>query len=88
MNCDAFRKSIDSYLDAELNTQKSSEFEKHLESCQRCGTELMSFEKCIRLMRKFSKDEDPPGSIRKNVFEKLGCCDPSAEICCPPENKP
>jgi anti-sigma factor RsiW len=85
MNCEEFKIVIDEYLDGELKEIDSSEFEQHLESCQRCRKELMSFEKCIRLMRKFFYDENPPATIRKKVFEK--CCDPQRVAFSPPKNK-
>jgi anti-sigma factor RsiW len=85
MNCEEFRKAIDGYLDGELTEKESSEFEQHLEYCQRCRMELMSFEKCIGLMRNFFHDENPPAAIRKKVFEK--CCDPKRMDCFPSTNK-
>lgn len=85
MNCEEFKKGIDEYLDGELKEKESSEFERHLESCQRCRKELMSFEKCIRLMRTFFHDETPPAAIRKKVFER--CCDPKKMACFPPTTK-
>jgi anti-sigma factor RsiW len=87
MNCEEFNKLIDTYLDEELNENESSEFEKHLESCQRCQMEVMSFEKCKRLIRKIFTEENPPASIRKKIFKKTGCCDPNTLSFCPPEKK-
>jgi len=72
MNCEEFNKLIDTYLDNDLNDEKSEEFEQHLSSCQQCCRELKSVNKCIDVMRKMYKEAEPPGSIRENVFKK--CC--------------
>ncbi len=86
MNCKEFKQSIETYLDGELNEQALSAFEQHLDSCQTCRMELMSFDKCIDLMRTVMEDVNPPDTIRKGIFEKLGCCD-MMKMCCPaPKN--
>lgn len=72
MNCTEFMKSLDSYLEDELPDSAVPNFEQHMRSCNNCRKELMSYEKCIRLMNKFFKDKNPPESLRKNVFEKCG----------------
>jgi anti-sigma factor (TIGR02949 family) len=87
MNCKEFMKSLDTYLEGELHTSDLQNFEQHFESCEKCKKELMSYEKCIRLINKFFQDKNPPGSLRKNVFEKCGCMDMKNTNCCPPESK-
>lgn len=87
MNCEEFNKVIDTYLDNELNENQLREFEKHFQSCQRCRMELMSFEKCKRLMQKIFAEENPPVGIRKKIFKETGCCEPNVVSCCTPEKK-
>ena len=87
MNCKEFMQNLDSYLEGELHASDIPNFELHFQSCETCKKELMSYEKCIRLMGKFFKDKNPPDSLRKNVFEKCGCIDTKDMNCCPPEDK-
>ena len=87
MNCKELMQSLDSYLEGEMQASDLPNFEQHIESCEKCKKELMSYEKCIRLMGKFFKDKNPPESLRKNVFEKCGCIDLKDKNCCPPEDK-
>lgn len=82
MNCEEFKKNIDSYIDQELSKKESNAFEQHLKNCERCKLELMSYEKCKRLIQKFFKDKNPPPTIRKKVFEKCGCIDMKNIDCC------
>ena len=86
MKCEFFAKNIDSYIDGELDQNESSEFEKHFESCRRCRMDLMSFEKCKSLLRKFSRDKNPPSSIKKYVYEQCGCFEKGGMNCCPPQD--
>ncbi len=83
MTCEQFKQNIDSYLEGVLKENESLEFEKHLRSCPQCQKELMSFEKCIKLMQNFMKDTNPPDTIRKGVFKKLNCNDMMKMWCLP-----
>ncbi len=83
MKCEQFKKNIDTYLEGELGDKESLEFEDHLTTCQQCQMELMSMDRCIKLMQKVMRDADPPDSIRKGVFKKLNCLD-MMKMCCFP----
>ncbi len=87
MNCKEFMQSPDSYIEGEMQASDLLNFEQHIESCEICKKELMSYEKCIRLMRKFFKNKNPPKSLKKNVFEKCGCIDIKDMNCCSPDSK-
>jgi hypothetical protein len=85
MKCEDFEKEIDAYLDGDLSINESKAFKNHIVNCWRCQKELMSVEKCIRLMRKFTISKNPPVSIKKTVFEKCGCIDlKDMSYCNPP----
>jgi hypothetical protein len=43
---------------------------------------MSTYENCTRIFQKFVKDEEPPEALRKAVFERCGCKNPSE--CCPP----
>lgn len=71
MNCREFKENIDSYLDGELDDNKTAEFEIHFTSCQNCHTELESLDKCSKVLRRLLKPENPPQSIQDKVFREL-----------------
>ena len=72
MNCEEFKKLIDTYLEKDLAKEISEKFEQHFSCCTKCCNELKSIDKCINIMQKMYKEADPPDTIRKNVFNK--CC--------------
>jgi len=74
MNYENFKIKFDQYLEKELNENETKEFELHLGSCMSCKKELMGLNKCIRIMNKLYKDEDPPETIRKIVYDRLKQC--------------
>ena len=82
MTCREFEELMTAYLDSELPVDKRESFEQHIRSCERCQAEMSTYENCTRIFQKFSKDEDPPETLRMAVFEKCCCEDPSK--CCPP----
>jgi len=85
MNCKEILENIDTYLDDDLEPVAHKSFEHHIASCDRCQSELMSYDKCARIFRKLMSAEDPPESLRKAIFEKCGCKDLSD--CCPPADQ-
>lgn len=76
MNCDQFKKQIDSFLDGELTINESLHMKKHLSSCRNCCLEFRSYDKSVKLMRKIFNDTDPPDRIRKKVFQECNCAGP------------
>jgi len=85
MTCREFEELMTAYLDGELPDDKREPFEQHIESCERCQLEMSSYENCTRIFQKFAKDEAPPEALRKAVFEKCCCENPSD--CCPPRER-
>lgn len=71
MNCHAFKQLMSRYFDGELSDVESRELEDHLKRCRECGDELKCMDQCIRVIRKVMKEETPPDSIRKYIFDKL-----------------
>jgi len=82
MTCKEFQELMTAYLGDELPPDKRRDFEQHIESCERCQSEMASYENCTKIFQKFVQDEDPPQALRKAVFDKCGCKDISK--CCPP----
>lgn len=85
MTCKEFEELMTAYLEGELPMEKHRFFEQHIESCERCQTEMSAYENCTRIFRRFVKDEDPPEALRKAVFEKCGC--KNASDYCPPTKR-
>jgi anti-sigma factor (TIGR02949 family) len=85
MTCEDFQSLMTAYLDGELPDDDRESFEHHITSCDRCQAEMSTYQNCTRLFQRFSKDEDPPDALRKSVFERCDCENPSA--CCPPPKK-
>ena len=81
MNCEEFEQLMTAYLEAELPKGSRKSFEQHIASCGRCQAEMSTYENCTRIFQKFVKDEDPPEALRKAVFDRCGCKNPSD--CCP-----
>lgn len=85
MNCKEFEELMTAYLDGELPQDMRDSFEQHIKSCDRCQAEMSTYENCKRIFRRFVKEENPPEALRKAVFERCGCENPSD--CCPPSKK-
>lgn len=85
MICKEFEELMTAYLEGEIPPGKQSSFERHIESCKRCQEEMSTYEKCSRIFQRFVNDEDPPEALRKAVFEKCGCDNPTD--CCPPPKR-
>jgi anti-sigma factor RsiW len=71
MNCNEFKSNIDLFIDGELDDKETAEFEIHFTSCKDCHMELESLEKCSKVLRGLLKAENPPQSIKNNVFREL-----------------
>jgi anti-sigma factor RsiW len=82
MTCEEFEELMTAYLEGELPPHKRQIFEEHIGSCKQCQEEMSRYENCTRIFRKFVRDEDPPATLRKAVFERCDCENPSD--CCPP----
>lgn len=85
MNCMEFEELMAAYLEGEIPSDKRQALEQHIESCERCQAEMSAYEKCAKIFQRFTKDVDPPEALRKAVFEKCGCKEPSE--CCPPPKR-
>ncbi|UCG62174.1 MAG: zf-HC2 domain-containing protein [Candidatus Zixiibacteriota bacterium] len=85
MKCVEFQELMAAYLEGEIPPGKRDAFEQHIASCERCQAEMSDYESCTRIFQRFVNDEDPPDALRKAVFEKCGCKDPSE--CCPPPKR-
>jgi anti-sigma factor RsiW len=85
MKCSDFEELMTAYLEGDLPPEKRQPFEQHINSCEKCQAEMSSYENCTRVFQRFVADEDPPVTLRKAIFEKCGCDDPST--CCPPPKR-
>lgn len=85
MKCTEFEELMTAYLEGDIPPDKRRSFEQHIESCEKCQAEMSIYENCTKIFRRFVKDEAPPEALRKAVFEKCGCKDPSE--CCPPPKR-
>lgn len=85
MTCKEFAELMTAYLDGELPRELRDSFEQHIHSCKKCQAEMSTYENCTRIFQKFVKDEDPPETLRRAVFEKCRCENPAE--CCPPPKR-
>ena len=85
MTCKEFENLLTAYVEGELPPESRVLFERHIESCERCQSELSTYENCTRIFQRYAIDEDPPTALRKAVFDKCCCDDPSD--CCPPRRR-
>lgn len=70
MKCEEVEELIIDYLDKKLDAARTSDIEKHLESCERCLDEMMEIQE---IMNGISRDEmiQPDDNLRINFYNML-----------------
>jgi len=70
MKCEEFENVIIDYLENKLDSGFKKDFEKHLETCEKCLDELTDFQWILRLMSE-EKMEKPDETMRINFYHML-----------------
>ncbi len=70
INCEKAQMLFSLYLDNELDETEKSEFEKHLEICSSCRSELLKLQQVISLVAGIG-DEDLPQGFGESLHNKL-----------------
>lgn len=70
INCEKAQMVFSLYLDNELDETEKSEFEKHLEICSSCRSELLELQQVISLVAG-TGDEDLPQGFGESLHDKL-----------------
>lgn len=71
MACDLTQTLVHGYLDGELDAARASEFERHLQSCSQCVTELEAQDALRNSIREAHLYEEAPASLRKKVVKEI-----------------
>jgi mycothiol system anti-sigma-R factor len=71
VNCELTSQSLHGYLDGELDAVRAAEFERHLESCAECLTELEAQEYLRASFQQAQLRERAPATLRKKVLQSL-----------------
>jgi hypothetical protein len=67
MQCDEVRGLLDWYVDGELSPEEKGAVAAHLETCQRCSSELEAVRRGIRLLNE-APQESPPAGLRSRIL--------------------
>lgn len=70
MKCEEFENVIIDYLENKLDSGFKKEFEKHLETCEKCLDELTDIQRILRVMSE-EKMEKPDETMRINFYHML-----------------
>lgn len=62
---------INPYLDGELVREICLEFQKHVDDCTSCSTQLRSSKKSVNLMQLVFSDSAPPADMKQKLMDKL-----------------
>lgn len=76
MACELSQSVLHGYLDGELDAARSSEFERHLESCPECVSALQAHESLRGALQRSALREIAPASLRATIRAGL----PAAEF--------
>lgn len=69
-SCSNARENINAYIDDELNMDERHSFEKHIEKCKKCKTELDEMQKIAELCKDLPQQE-LPADFKAELHEKL-----------------
>ena len=67
MQCEKVRGLLDWYVDGELSLEEEGAVRAHLESCERCSSELDAVRRGIRLLKE-APQETPPLGLRSKIL--------------------
>ena len=76
-----WREEIAAYLLGALNPEETAAVESHLESCERCGEELIWLQPAVDLLPESVEQLDPPPELRERLLVEIGAAHapPAAE---------
>lgn len=77
MACDQSRTLTHAYLDGELDPVRAAEFERHLEQCSACISELDIQESLRSSLKQAQLYEKAPASLRKKVLTNVHRSEPT-----------
>lgn len=70
MKCEEFENAIIDYLENKLDSGFKKDFEKHIETCEKCLDELRDFQRILRVISE-EKMEIPDDTMRINFYHML-----------------
>jgi mycothiol system anti-sigma-R factor len=76
MACDQTRTIVHGYLDGELDAARAAEFERHLEQCPDCVSELDTQESLRAAIHQGQLHEKSPATLRAKVLANIGRREP------------
>ena len=71
MRCDFDDSLLHGYFDCELGTASADEFERHLEDCAACASELVELDILSARLRVASLYEVAPALLKKRIHTRL-----------------
>jgi anti-sigma factor RsiW len=71
MTCELSQTRLHAYLDNELDAMGAAEFERHLETCRDCKTQLAASEKLRNALSQAQLYERVPASLRSKIQSSL-----------------
>lgn len=71
MNCELAKTTVHGYFDGELDAVRSAEFERHLENCVECQTELKDIESLRALLHESDLCEQTSAEFRERICKQL-----------------
>ena len=71
MNCELAKTTVHGYFDGELDAVRSAEFERHLENCVECQTELKDIESLRARLHESNLYEQASAEFRERIRKQL-----------------
>jgi anti-sigma factor RsiW len=71
LNCELSRATVHGYFDGELDAVRSAEFERHLEKCVECQTELKDIESLRAMLRESELYEQASSELRERIRKEV-----------------
>ena len=71
MNCELAKTTVHGYFDGELDAVRSAEFERHLEKCVECQTELKDIESLRATFQQSQLYEQASSELRERIRKEL-----------------
>jgi len=71
LNCELAKTTVHGYFDGELDAVRSAEFERHLENCVECQTELKDIESLRARLHESNLYEQASAEFRERIRKQL-----------------
>ena len=71
MNCEFAQNTVHGYFDGELDAVRSAEFERHLETCTKCKSELEEIERLRRQLQENELFERASPQLRARIRKQI-----------------